>query len=103
MDRGLTAPAASAGRDPAIGSKVSLRRLRGSAACRPSSSRPAGRARRTAPGAADVGDFDHRARMGLGVEIGKTSLVAADLALVTDFVAKPECLVVERLVVVAPV
>src|SRR3954447_20182105 len=54
-------------------------------------------------GAADVGDLDHGAWMGLGVEIGKASSVAADLALVADPVAEPERPVVERLVVVAPV
>src|SRR3954453_16204304 len=54
-------------------------------------------------GAADVGDLDHGAWMGLGVEIGKAPLVTADLALMADPIAERERPVVERLVVVAPV
>src|SRR5689334_7113945 len=54
-------------------------------------------------GSADIGDLDDGARMRLCVEIGEASLVAADLAFVADPVAEPERLVVERLVIVAPV
>ena len=50
--------------------------------------------------AADVGYLDHGAGMGLRIEIGEPALLAADLALVPDFVAERQRAVVQRLIVV---
>src|SRR3954466_13127078 len=47
-------------------------------------------------GAADVGDFDHGARMELRIEIGEAALLAADLAFVPYLVTERQRTVVER-------
>src|SRR6185503_14910303 len=53
--------------------------------------------------AADVGYFDNGAGMGLRIEIGKAALFAADLAFMSDLVAKRQRAVVEGLIVAGPV
>src|SRR5882672_5123409 len=53
--------------------------------------------------AADVGYFDNGAGMGLRIEIGEAALFAADLAFMSDFIAKRQRAVVERLIVAGPV